>query len=267
MSVAVETAIRGGDLDLATRLVIDEIRAAPSALEPRLVLFQVAIVSGDWGRARKQLDTMADLDPETATFARAHAGLIEGEALRRQVFAGRASPTVLGTPPAFTPLLIEALALAARGESAAAADLRARALDAADAVPGEADGASFEWLMDADPRLGPVLEVMLPTGYRWLPLASLHSLKCAGPRDLKDAVWLPVTLVLANGSETAAYLPARYPGSEAAADPLLRLARATSWVAQPDGSQHGLGQRLLATDADDLPILALRSLTLRSADA
>lgn len=117
---------------------------------------------------------------------------------------------------------------------------------------------AFAWLMDADPRFGPCLELVVQGRYRWLPLERLRTLASDGPRDLEDVVWLPVTLALEGGEEVAAHLPARYPGSESGSDPRARLGRATLF----DAAGHGLGGRLLTSDAGDHPLLALRRLRL-----
>ena len=72
-------------------------------------------------------------------------------------------------------------------------------------------------------------------------------------------------LTWANGGESPALLPARYPGSEAAADPLLRLARKTEWVAAGHDLYLGLGQRMLATPDGEFPILDARAIELSPA--
>ncbi|MBF2998639.1 virulence protein SciE type, partial [Pseudomonas aeruginosa] len=75
---------------------------------------------------------------------------------------------------------------------------------------GRIGEAPFAWLADADTRLGPVLEVIFNGRYAWLPMSNLRSLKVEAPSDLRDLVWLPAELTLANGGVTVALLPARY---------------------------------------------------------
>ncbi|MCX8100820.1 MAG: hypothetical protein N3D77_06220 [Geminicoccaceae bacterium] len=258
MAGSAAQALAAGDPARALALVMEEVRAAPTALAPRLALFRLACIEGQWDRARRQLEAVAGLDPETAMFARLYAGLIAAEAERAAVVAGRSPPVTIGEPPAFVAHLARALAHDSRGEAAAAAAQRRSALEAAVAVPGELDGMAFAWLMDADPRFGPCLELVVQGRYRWLPLERLRTLASDGPRDLEDVVWLPVTLALEGGEEVAAHLPARYPGSESGSDPRARLGRATLF----DAAGHGLGGRLLTSDAGEHPLLALRRLRL-----
>ena len=263
MREAVERTLAEGHLDTAMRSVMDEIRATPSALAPRLALFQLSALAGDWSRAGKQLQAIAGLDAEAAPMAQAYAAVIEAEAVRRAVFAGTERPVCLGEPPAWTAMLSEALALDARGAAAAAGELRGRALDEAAVVAGEIDGTPFSWIMDADIRLGPMLEVVVDGRYRWLPLALLRELRADAPQDYKGLVWAPVRLTLVSGGEVAAFVPARYPGSEESADPLVRLGRLTTWADKP-GGQFGSGQRIMATDAGDHPFLELRRIRFGS---
>jgi type VI secretion system protein ImpE len=263
MSETVEAALARGDLDAAMRSVMDEVRTAPAALGPRMALFQLAAVAGDWDRARRQLDTIARLDPEAAMMAQAYGAAIDAEATRRAVFAGRERPVCLGEPPAFVAMLAEALLLDAQGEGGAAGALRRQALEAAEPVEGTLNGTPFAWIMDADTRLGPVLEAVVQGQYRWLPFSSMRELRAEPPKDQKDLIWAAVRVTLANGGELPEFVPVRYPGSEASPDAALRLARATAWQ-DAAGGQRGLGQRLLAADTADHPFLELRRLRLET---
>jgi type VI secretion system protein ImpE len=68
-----------------------------------------------------------------------------------------------------------------------------------------------------------------------------------------------------NGGESVALIPTRYPGSERSDDGLIVLGRKTAWDEVTPGCHHGFGQRMLATDAGDVPLLDLRSLVVRAA--
>lgn len=269
MTEAMTAADAAADFDGAVASVMDDIRSNPAALAPRLALFQLACVAGDWVRAGKQLDALEGLDAETALMSKVYRGLIEAEEKRRAVLAGAEPPMSVGRPPPWFAMLAQALAFDARGEAQAAADLRARALDAAEPSAGHVfgngpDGTPFAWIMDADPRFGPTLEVIVDGAYRWLPLVHLQELRSDPPADVKDLVWLPARLTLTGGGEAHAFLPVRYPGSEACVDAALRMARATEWRDAAGGVQVGLGQRLLATDAGDHPLLDIRRLVVEA---
>jgi type VI secretion system protein ImpE len=257
-------AVRSLQAEVETAM--QAVRSSPEAIEPRMALFQLAAVTGNWARARSQLETMARLDAECAVLARTYMRLIDAEAVRGRVFAGEEQPVVFGAPPAWLAMTARALALNRTGDAAGAHALRETAREATPARGGTLDGSDFAWIADADPRIGAALEVVIDGQYRWLPFEHLVELRARPPKAMRDLVWQPVTLVLANGSELAAFIPGRYPGSEGSGDDAIRLARETRWV-ENGTEQWGLGQRLLSTDQDDYALLDVRRLRLADSAA
>jgi type VI secretion system protein ImpE len=59
-----------------------------------------------------------------------------------------------------------------------------------------------------------------------------------------------------------ALVPTRYPGSEKATDTRLALARVTEWSQPSPDTSVGSGQRILATDTGDHPLLDVRAIEL-----
>ncbi len=228
-----ETLLRDGDPDAALAALSDEIRSNPQEARLRVFLFQLLCVQGDWPRAIQQLRTAATLDPAAGTMAQMYRAAIICERQRDEVFAGQRAPMVLGDPEDWLAALIEALRLHAQGEYAAAEALRERAFEAAPALPGTLDGATFDWIADADPRLGPVCELIVNGRYYWAPFAAIHRLTLEPPSDLRDRVWMPATVHWGNGGSDLALIPTRYPGSPSSPDPRHRLSAATGWRKLP----------------------------------
>jgi type VI secretion system protein ImpE len=54
----------------------------------------------------------------------------------------------------------------------------------------------------------------------------------------------------------------RYSGTELSDDGALRLSRKTGWIDTPGGSVTGIGQRMLATDGGEFPVLDVRTIEL-----
>ena len=81
-------------------------------------------------------------------------------------------------------------------------------------------------------------------------------------KDLRDLVWLPAQFTWVNGGEAFGLIPTRYPGSETAQDTAIQLARKTEWIELAEGIYQGMGQRMLATDQDEYPLLDIRSITM-----
>ncbi len=256
--------LAAGDPRVALEQLKQEVRKSPREATLRTFLFQMFCVFGEWDRALTQLSVTADLDALAIPMAETYRTLIRCELLRDSVFAGTRTPTLFGHPQGWVPLLLEANRALAAGAFEAAAKLRDEAFEQAPTVPGTADGAAFEWIADADPRLGPVLEAMIDGTYYWIPMQHVAKLGIDKPVDLRDQVWLPVNFTWTNGGEAVGFVPSRYPGS-AAGEPALALGRRTEWheVGQGDAAWSlPLGQRMLTTGDADYPLLDLRSLTL-----
>jgi type VI secretion system protein ImpE len=254
--------LRRNQLDAALARLLDQIRSDPSNAKLRVFLFQLCCVTGDWARARTQLDVAVGMDDGAMLMSRIYGDALDCEAERRKVFAGEAAPTIFGDPQPWMAELYEALRLDCRNEHAAAATLRDRALDAAPATPGRIDGQDFAWIADADSRLGPMLETIIDGRYFWLPFGRIARIMIEAPTDLRDQVWMPAKFILANGGEIVGLVPTRYPASEQDPDPLVRLARKTEWTEVAAGTYQGRGQRTLATDANDFPLMDIRSIEL-----
>jgi len=159
-------------------------------------------------------------------------------------------------------LQMEALKLTAAGHYAQARQLRDEAFELAPTTAGTIDGKPFEWIADADARLGPMLEAIVNGRYYWIPFHRIRKIQVEEPADMRDMVWTPVHFEWANGGEMVGMIPTRYPGSEASDDSQIRLARKTEWVQRDEETFFGLGQRMLATDEGDYPLIDVRSIEL-----
>jgi type VI secretion system protein ImpE len=254
--------LRQGDPAGALAALRTRVRGAPENPELRVFLFQLLCVQGEWERARDQLRVIAELAPTALPLAHVYGTAITCELLRRDVFKGTRTPLVMGEPLPWLALLLQALAAQAQGRSAEAATIRAQALEDAAAVPGTIDGKAFEWISDADSRLGPVCEAIIDGRYYWVPVERIASAVLEPPSDLRDVVWTRAQLRLTNAGEIAALIPARYPGSETDADGAVRLGRKTEWDEVSPGVFHGRGQRMLATDGGEFSLLDVRRIEL-----
>ena len=266
-----DQALRQGNLAEALAEVESAIRQDPANVKYRVFLFQLCAVLGQWDRALNQLNVVGEMDAGALLMAQMYRTAIQCEALRREVFAGRRSPLFFGEPQPWMALLLESVRRSAEGHATAAAELRSQAFEEAAPSSGviktpalAEEGQEFQWIADADARLGPLLEVIMNGAYYWVPFHCVLSIHVEEPSDLRDVVWMPVHITWVNQGETAALVPTRYSGSEEQADSALQLARKTEWVADDGGVSVGIGQRLLATDVDDYPLLDIRHIALHN---
>lgn len=268
MSAAPEDLLAAGDPQGALKALQQKVRANAADVRLRTFLFQLLAVLGQWQRATDQLKVCGELDAGTLAMVNTYRTALQCEAVREAVFAGRTLPHVFGPPTEWVALLAQALKLDAEGQPTAAAAQRAEALEHAEARAGsleDQDGRqAFEWIADADSRLGPVLEVIVNGRYGWLPMMHLAELSLEPVADLRDLVWAPAHLTFSNGGETVALLPARYAGTPLAEGGALAMSRQTEWVelGAGTGQYRGVGQRMLATDTAERGLLEIRRLTL-----
>lgn len=256
-----EALLRAGDPAGALSALQTQVRNQAADPKLRVFLFQLLCVLGQWERALNQLKLCADMDAAAIPMREMYGTAINCELLRAEVFAGRKTPMLFGEPQPWLALLIESLLRAGAGDTQAAAKLRAQAFDEAPATAGKVDGRTFSWIADADMRLGPVLEAFVNGRYYWVPFSRLAQIAMEEPEDLRDFVWQPANLKFANGGEVLAMLPARYPESEGSPDGLVVLSRKTIWD-EAGGVYRGLGQRVLATDDGEYPLLQVRNISL-----
>jgi type VI secretion system protein ImpE len=262
--------INEGRIAPALAALQDLVRKDPANPKYRTFLFQLLCVQGQWNRALTQVNVAAEMDAGALPMAQTYREAIQCEALREEIFAGRRLPVVFGEPLPWIALLAEALQLEGQGNAAAGAQARARGLEDAaavggtiiSAVGGETRTERFEWLADADARLGPVLEAIINGRYLWVPLQHVSRIDIEAPEDLRDKVWMPASFTFTTGAGVVGLIPTRYAGTLGAAaaqdagtaDALL-LARRTEWTAEG----AGIGQRMFATDAGDYALMDVRS--------
>ena len=246
------------------------VRSDPSNVKHRVFLFQLLAVMGQWDRALTQLNVAGELDANTLAMVQTYREALLCEGLRAEVFAGKRSPVVFGKPEQWIALLLESLSLMADGQYANSQDVRNQAFELAPATsgiigdPDSPESETFEWIADADARMGPVLEAIINGRYYWVPFHRIQSINIEVPEDVRDMVWMPAYFTWANGGETVGLIPTRYPGSEASEDKLIRLAQKTIWQELDDGVYQGMGQRMFATDVGDYALMDLRLITLNS---
>ncbi len=268
--------LRQGDVEGSLKALFAEVRDQPEQPKHRIFLFQLLCVTGQWDRALTQLNVARDLDPEAAIMAQAFQDILQCEAFRSEVFAGKRLPIVFGEPDPWLAGLIDALRLDAENHPEQAAEQRRQAFETAPTTSGTilprrktseldddtpAEPAPFDWLADGDTRLGPVFEVITNGRYYWVPIHRVAEIVIDDPTDLRDLVWTPAHFRWANGGEGVGVIPTRYVGSESQSDD-LRMARKTTWQETGEDMFVGLGQRVLMTDVGEHAIMDIHKISL-----
>ena len=259
-----EEYLHNENLDGALKQLQNQVRNDPSNVKHRIFLFQLLSVLGQWDRALTQLNVAGEMDASTLAMVQMYRQALQSEAFREQVFKGARAPLIFGEPEQWIALIINALKLTADGNYAQSQDLRAQAFESAPTTSGTIDDNVFEWIADADTRLGPFLEAVVNGNYYWIPFHRIKSITFDAPEDLRDIVWMPAYFTWANGGETVGLVPTRYPGSQDNEDVKIRLSKKTDWVDYASDVFVGLGQRMFATDGGEYPIMDVREIKLNT---
>jgi type VI secretion system protein ImpE len=261
-----EQALKDGNLEQALSDSQQLVRKDPANARHRIYLFQLYAVLGQWEKALTQLNVLAEMDPETLAMVQTYRETLCCETLRTEVFSGQRSPLIMGEPEPWIAMLLESLRLTADQQHSPAGELRQQAFEAAPASQGMIDDEEFDWIADADSRLGPILEAIVNGLYYWIPFNRISIIRITPPEDLRDLVWTPAHFTWANGGETVGFIPTRYSGSEHSPDSGIRLARKTEWTKLGEEAYSGLGQRVLTTDKNDHALMDIRNLHFNHTD-
>jgi type VI secretion system protein ImpE len=257
------------DLPLADSLKLaqDTVRANPTNSKARAFLFQLHATLGNWDKAIAQLQAAAQFDPAAVPMAQVYREAIHCEIFREEVFLGKRTPNFLGKPLEWAGHLVEALPMYASGKYDLAASLREQAFEAAETISGTLNETEFDWIVDADSRIGPNFELYLKGQYYWVPQQYVRSIRIEAPVDLRDLIWCPVSLTLENDGEHVALMPVRYPAKLGTMLDRHRLGQVTDWSEHPSETWLGTGQRMFATNETEYSLLDIRSLKFGSVES
>jgi type VI secretion system protein ImpE len=229
---------QAGKLDEAVQALNAELRNDPQDVKRRTFLFELLCFAGNFDRAEKQLDILAEASPEAMTGTLVYRAALAGERTRRGMFETGNYPKSDTANPG--------------------------------AIRGTLNGTPFESIADSDPRIGPRLEVYAAGTYMWIPFEHIQSLEMQPPKRLRDLMWAPMVLRTGpsfKGVELGEVLvPTLSPFTCRHADDAVRLGRATIWE-DKDGEEIPYGQKNFLIDGEDFPILELRHLEIAGQDA
>ena len=227
---------QAGRLDEAIDALGAEVRDNPTDAQRRAFLFELLCFAGQYDRAEKHLNVLGSSGREAEMGALLYHAALHAERLRQEMFEKENFP-----------------------------------ITSAKVVGGTINGQSFTTITDADPRIGPRLEVFAAGQYMWLPFEHVETVRMDAPKRLRDLLWAPAVVRPAKtfqGLELGeALLPAIAPLTWRHADAAVRLGRVTEWTELSDGEQAPIGQKMLLVDDEEFPILELRELEIAQVPA
>jgi type VI secretion system protein ImpE len=220
-----------GELQEAIRVLGEEIRANPLDAKRRTFLFELLCFAGEYDRAEKHIDVLAGMDAKSIPATLLYRSAIHAERTRQEMFRSGGFPK----------------AESAEGDRG-----------------GEWNGKRFEYLGDADDRIGDHLEVFIAGGYTWVPTKYIERLEIEPPVHLRDLLWARARIQASPAFRIQdlgeVLLPVLAPLSYQSKDDAVRLGRVSTWEPDANGVEQPLGQKLLLVDGQELPLLEFRSI-------
>lgn len=206
------------------------LRDHPTDVGLRTFLFELLCFSGDYDRAEKQLGVLAQGHSDREIGAVVYYAALHAEKTRHQLFEKQEFPKDHLTG----------------------------------GLAGTLNGKPFQSLRDADPDLGPRLEVFAAGAYLWIPFEHIASLEMEPPRRLRDTLWCPAIVRTGPSFKDKdlgeVLIPAIYPFSWKHSNESVWLGRVTEWAGDDEGNEYPSGQKMWLVDGEEMPFLEVRSL-------
>jgi len=224
--------VRSGKLSEALAAVVAEVRDHPADVGKRTFLFELLCFAGQYDRAEKHLNLLAQGTPDAEFGALLYRSALAAQRKREALFTSGDYPDIASVKPS---------------------------------PPGKLNGRPFTSLQDLDPRIGPRLEVFVAGEYVWLPFEHIGSIHMTAPRYLRDTLWAAATVQTGpsfQGKDFGEVLvPMLAPFSWQHEHDDVKLGHATDWKQQGE-SLIPFGQKLLVVDEETVvPFLEIRELT------
>jgi type VI secretion system protein ImpE len=230
-----EELLRAGKLDEAVETLTAELRENPLDPKRRTFLFELLCFNGEYGRAEKQLQALAEQNQDRALGILLYRAALHAEKARHELFENKRYP--------------------ADGSSRRP-------------IAGTLNGKPFQSLSDADPRIGVRLEVFAAGDYLWVRLEHVASLEMEPPKRLRDLLWIPARVRTGpafKGQDLGeVLLPVLCPFTWQHPDGPVRLGRTTEWCQDETGEVSPYGQKTLIVDGEEFPLLELRRLEIHT---
>ena len=228
---------QAGKLDEAIAALVAEVRDNPTDAQRRTFLFELLCFAGEFDRAEKHVNLLADQGPQAQLGAMMYLSVLHAEKLRRDMFRNNDFPS-------------------------------SREPAEPETIRGTLNGKAFTSFEDSDPRIGTRLEVFAAGAYLWIPLEHVVLIEMEAPKRLRDLLWIPALVRTGpafKGKELGeVLLPAISPLSFEDPDVNVKLGRATEWREKAEGAVP-VGQKTFLVDgAEDIPVLEIRKIEFQA---
>jgi type VI secretion system protein ImpE len=221
---------RNGRLRETITALGDELRKNPLDAKRRAFLFELLLFAGEYDRAEKQLEVLADAGADAAAGTLLYRSALHAERTRQDMFARNQTP----------------------------------GLEVWKQKGGFCDGHPFREFTDSDPRIGSNLEVYMAGSYTWIPIPYLRKVEIEPPANLRDLMWararVETTPEFRLQDIGEVLIPAICPLSSRHPEEIVQLGRETAWEQDAMYDALPFGAKVMLVDGVDVPLLSIRSM-------
>jgi type VI secretion system protein ImpE len=223
--------VRAGKLSEALSAMVADVRGHPADVGKRTFLFELLCLAGQYERAEKHLNLLAQGTPDTEFGALLYRSALAAQRQREALIDSGDYPGTDSVKPSSS---------------------------------GQLNGRPFASLEDLDPRIGPRLEIFVAGEYVWLPFEHIGSVHMAAPRYLRDTLWAVAAVQTGPAFQGQSFgevlIPMLAPFSWRHERDDVKLGHATDWKQEGD-RLIPFGQKLLVVDEETaVPFLEIREL-------
>lgn len=262
-----KTLFDAGKLNEAVQATLNHVKKNPTDMTARTFLFELSIFSGDFERAVRQLDVLAQQDVNALIGTQIYRQCMEAEKARKLVFHEGLRPHFITDIPAHVETLIGALKLIRENKLAEAREKLDEAETERAVHSGILNGdTEFSDLRDYNDVTSSFLEVFLKGQYLWLPMSEISEIKILPPKSIRDVFWTQATVEAWDGTNGEVHLPAFYLDAEKNADDEIRLGRVTDWREIGEEIFYGEGARLFQIDGEPLAMSKIQSIKFNQSE-
>jgi type VI secretion system protein ImpE len=250
--------MKAGRLSDARRVLIEEVKSAPSDVGKRTLLFQVLALGGEWDKAQRHLDLISSQDPGRTVGVHVYLDIVKAERERLKVITALQQPSIFPEPPAYSGRYMEYLAALKSGSYDTAKEIITEIDALRPEIKGSLNDKPFEGFCETDARLFCFLEAFIHDRYVWVPFEFIRELVVVEPRTSFDLIWVTASITTWEGLSVNCCLPVVYPETSSHDDEQAKLGRLTDWVPLGGGFSKGVGQHVYQAGDEDISILEIR---------
>jgi type VI secretion system protein ImpE len=223
---------QAGRLTAAITELGAELRKQPDSVKLRTFLFELLCFAGEFDRAGKQLDILAEQDAKAQLGAGLYKSLLQAHRLREEAIASEVQ-----------------ISDQQQG-----------------AMPVQINGKRYDDCEDEDLRIGASLEVYADGKYARIPYSEIDQIEAEKPTTLRDLLWIPVKMSLKEESKFSSsgphvHLPALAPSTWRHKDDVVRLGRISVLEENAVGEYVPYGAKLLICGDEEISLLEVREMT------